>query len=179
MWKAASNEHACWWNREWMTFRCGGLPQISSPIWWSTTPPWYESLSCRSLSRTTTWVLPKSGARRRATCLCVSKAFLTNKSHFWLCRTSSWSTWSSNTWSVTRIQSSVERCSSWDCCGLWWTQRTCWPQQMWVWPVLKMFSALFKARTSSVSPEERTYLFFLALCFWEKSLLTVSLLTVS
>lgn len=53
----------CPWNREWMMFRCVGQPQIFSPIWWSTTPPWYENSSCRSLSRMMMWVYKQSHSK--------------------------------------------------------------------------------------------------------------------
>lgn len=42
--------------REWTMYRCVGQPQISSLIWWNTTPPWYESSSCRNHSRMMMWV---------------------------------------------------------------------------------------------------------------------------
>lgn len=55
--------NVCSYNREWMTFRCVGQPQIFSLIWWSTTPPWYESLLCRNLSRMMMWVYDHSQMR--------------------------------------------------------------------------------------------------------------------
>lgn len=68
----ATHKCVCWWNREWMTFRCVGQPQISSLISWSTTPRWYESLLCRSLSRTMMWVYAGTNRESHYLYLCQS-----------------------------------------------------------------------------------------------------------